>query len=355
MQSFSYSNQCYDILTHGCTSSFEEGQIVTNKKKSRNKFNKFKTIDIIELVKEAIKLHDDYMKKCDHIEHNIDQLSEDAFKSFILDIQNDKAKLQDQISYLNENVERFKKKIDFIRRKREAKKRRRINDKNYKLYLETSYKEKEKEIDELIAAKKEDQSRRQERNEMKKDAEIVLNRVKNKYFQAKQYQEKILALEKARKALKESSERRSLFVTKQCDDEFFTQIQKVKSFVEKQIMIYAKEQENVESLLKNRLNKVDEEENNECQQKLYDQIMNEQAKIAKALFGDDPYPNLSDVDSYYNWQYYEQAHHNMQNMLRIRTQWDQYLDFSNGTKVHQHYIIPPSPSSVQWEKYLQTK
>jgi len=52
-------------------------------------------------------------------------------------------------------------------------------------------------------------------------------------------------------------------------------------------------------------------------------------------------------------QFYNQAHQNIEKLIMIRSSWDAYLVIdSSGTRIPQHFLDPPLPSSVAWEKYI---
>jgi hypothetical protein len=50
--------------------------------------------------------------------------------------------------------------------------------------------------------------------------------------------------------------------------------------------------------------------------------------------------------------FYSQSDESIENMIKIRQLWDNYLNDSNGTCIPIDYVWPSKPSSVLWQKYL---
>jgi len=58
----------------------------------------------------------------------------------------------------------------------------------------------------------------------------------------------------------------------------------------------------------------------------------------------------SNPQELFDW--YNQANRNLDKLVQVRREWDQYLVSQGGSRIPPHFIYPPAPTTAAWASFL---
>jgi hypothetical protein len=290
-----------------------------------------------------------FNEKYNYLSENIDNFDEQKWNSIIDEITEEKEKLKEKLLIIKENVSLISIKLNKIKRKRIAKSKR---NQIHKKLTEESFAQNKNAIDKWFDGKNYIKDRIKRESDLKLEADIVLIEVKNKLNVMKRYLKKVNSLEKARNALKNRAQQRSQFTSIESDSIFSNKINEIKTIIKERIEIYKKEENALKSMIQNKYEKSFNEKLILQNESLFNEVNQKQLNIYESLFGSNQFPEPNNRESLMNWQYFEQSHHNIDNMIRIRHLWDCYLDSNEGSAIPKNYVFPINTSNNDWNKYI---
>lgn len=248
-------------------------------------------------------------------------------------------------------------KLQKIQKKRECQRKQKVLRSNIKKAAEQHRVEQHEKIDRWLNSIKNKYLHVKKENEIKKEADNILSEVKKKISEAKHNIEALVALEKLRNARKANFLAKGGFVFSKHETQFTEKVSQMRVVMQKQLSIYEDEERALSVMLETEQEGQREEEKNRKIKKLKQLQEEKQANILECLFGNQDTPSPSDPEYMY-WKYYSSGTDSMENLLKVRYEWDAFLVPSNceeGSSIPQQWVVPELPSSALWETALQRK
>lgn len=248
-------------------------------------------------------------------------------------------------------------KLQKIQNKRECQRKQKVLRSSIKKAAEQHRVEQHEKIDRWLNSIKNKDLHVKKENEIKKEADNILSEVKKKISEAKHNLEALVALEKLRNARKANFLAKGGFVFSKHETQFTEKVSQMRVVMQKQLSIYEDEERALSVMLETEQEGQREEEKNRKIKKLKQLQEEKQANILECLFGNQDTPSPSDPEYMY-WKYYSSGTDSMENLLKVRYEWDAFLVPSNceeGSSIPQQWVVPELPSSALWETALQRK
>lgn len=265
-----------------------------------------------------------------------------------------KKKLSEISTFINDphRLKCILKKIQMIKKKREQKKKTKLNKLSEKIKKEQDRKDRSQEIDKWLDAIKEKSLKLKREAEMKKEADYILLEVRKKIHEAKRTIEKIKVFDKLRSVLQANAAKKSLYTTAEDNDNYEMKVTILKATMLRQLADYEAEEKALEVMLETEQEGQLEEEIRWKIKKVKALQHKRQKNIVECLLGnsEDPLP----TDSLYLFhKFHTSANNSIESMVQVRNQWDVYIA-EDGEAIPQQWVVPTPASDPAWEQCLST-
>ncbi|KAJ7994767.1 hypothetical protein DPEC_G00252890 [Dallia pectoralis] len=265
-----------------------------------------------------------------------------------------KTDLQEKLKVLsdNEGIERFKKKLSSIGKKRARLRRRKVEQEEERQREEERLAEREAAIDKWRMKRIHEVEEKKREQELKMAADTVLCEVRKKQADSKRMLDILRSLEKLRKLRKEAASRKGIFPELEADQTFDQLVERLRALIRKRTGVYGAEENALQVMLENEQEEERRMDREKQQKKEKERLLLRKQEIDCMLFGDEMpqgHPLLAFLE------YYTQAESSLPALIQIRREWDQYLvsvDHPDGTAVPQDWVLPEPPTDEVWATAL---
>ncbi|KAG7468127.1 hypothetical protein MATL_G00139560 [Megalops atlanticus] len=249
-------------------------------------------------------------------------------------------------------IERIKKKLAFISKKRlrnRRKKRERLEEKEEQ---DAWAAEREAAIDKWRMERIHEVEEKKREQELKVAADSVLSEVRKKQADTKRMLDILRSLEKLRKLRKEAAARKGIFPEKEADEAFEGHVERLRKLIRKRTGVCAAEEKALRVMLEGEREEERKREQERRQKKERERLLQKKREAEAMLFGEEMHPDhpLQPFK-----QFYTQAEHSLHALIQIRREWDSYLvpaDHPDGSSIPQGWVLPEAPSDEAWASAL---
>ncbi|XP_061564584.1 programmed cell death protein 7 [Cololabis saira] len=189
--------------------------------------------------------------------------------------------------------------------------------------------------------------------ELKRTADAVLCEVRRKQADVKRMQDVLRSLEKLRKLRKEAASRKGIVTEQQCDEQFSGGLERLRSVIKSRTAVYSAEEKALMVMLEGEQEEERRREREKRVKKERERELQRRRRVTSMLFGEE-LPADRALQPFID--YYSQAEHSLQALIRVRSEWDAFLvaaDNPDGSSVPETWVLPEAPSDRAWASALE--
>ena len=259
-------------------------------------------------------------------------------------IEKEMNEIDEKLVKLNSSIKPLKSLLNKRMKKRNGQKKKKSKYSSYKMEMKKQIEKKHEMIDKILNERNDEVEAIKREASLKRQADSVLHEVRRKKHEGMKTLQLLTALIKLRELRLKEEEKKGGYCSKELTNVFHEIVEKLQKLWEKQIDIYKLEEKGLKIML-------EETTFHHFKESKFEMNL---LQWEKALFGD--------VTNDKNFQLLTKADNDIEALINVRKQWDQFLitnpqtptssSSSSSSTIPIGWVLPPETSNEDWKKFL---